>query len=42
MRRWLNNILGRWQARRIRTKTIQNNYRIISDNQARLEKGWSL
>lgn len=42
MRRWLHDILGRWQARRIRTREIQENYRTYDRNRATLENGGTL
>lgn len=45
MRRWKNRIaqyIGRWQARRMRTRAIAKLYRAIDKNQARIDKGESL
>lgn len=45
MRRFRQKIaeyIGRWRAKRIRTKRIQNTYRTIEQNQARLDNGESI
>lgn len=39
---WIKSILGRWQERRIRTKTLREDYRTYDRNRATLEKGGTL
>ena len=36
---WIKDIIGRWQAQRIRTKKIRNDYRIFERNLMTLERG---
>jgi hypothetical protein len=37
--KWIIAIIGRWQAKRIRTKELRDRYRKYDDNARKLEKG---
>ena len=39
MRRWLQDIIGRWNAKRTRTKELGASYRAYARNLAALENG---
>jgi hypothetical protein len=42
MRRWIESIIGRWMAQRIRTKAIGDAYRTYMANRVSLENGATL